>query len=131
MISGLPSIFNTTSFPVVTRGYAPTQFRSAYGANMTNTGTGQTIAFAEAGGLEANMFKSLQDFTKHYHLPAPAAARYEELNLQPASCMKHDESAGEEEMDVESAYAMAPGATQLVLGDVGLLVWLNEGRTCR
>jgi subtilase family serine protease len=117
MISGLPSMFNTTSFPVVTRGYAPTQFRSAYGANMTNTGTGQTIAFAEAGGLEANMFKSLQDFTKHCHLPAPAAARYEELNLQPASCMKHDESAGEEEMDVESAYAMAPGATQLVLGD--------------
>ena len=46
-ISGLPSMFNTTSFPVVTCGYTPTQFRSAYGANMTNTGTGQTIAFAE------------------------------------------------------------------------------------
>jgi subtilase family serine protease len=116
MISGLPSMFNTTSFPVATCGYTPTQFRSAYGANMTNTGAGQTIAFAEAGGLEANMFKSLQYFTKQYHLPAPAAARYEQLNLQPASCKQHDESAGEEEMDVESAYAMAPGATQLVVG---------------
>jgi subtilase family serine protease len=116
MLSGLPSMFNTTSFPEVTCGYTPNQFRSAYGANMTNIGTGQTIAFAEAGGLEANMFKSLQDFTKQYHLPAPAAARYKELNLQPASCKKHDESAGEEEMDVESAYAMAPGATQVVVG---------------
>jgi subtilase family serine protease len=116
MISGLPSRFNTTSFPTVTCGYTPTQFRSAYGANRTSTGTGQTIAFAEAGGLEAHMFKSLQDFTKQYHLPAPAAARYKQLNLQPASCRKHDESAGEEEMDVESAYAMAPGATQLVVG---------------
>ena len=92
MLSGLPSMFGTTTFPVITCGYTATQYRSAYGANMTNTGTGQTIAFAEAGGLVPDMFKTLQDFAEQYHLPAPAAARYQEINQQPASCTTPQES---------------------------------------
>ena len=116
MLSGLPSMFGTTTFPVSSCGYTATQYRSAYGANTTNTGKGQTIAFAEAGGLEPDMFKTLRDFAGQFRLPAPAAARYKEINLQPASCKEPGEAAGEEQMDVESAYAMAPGASQLVVG---------------
>lgn len=116
MVSGLPSKFGTTKFPVTDCGYTGAQFRSAYGANMTNTGRGQTIAFAEPGGLEPKMLNTLKAFAKHNHLPAPAAARYKEINQRPPSCTKHDRSRGEEQMDIESAYAMAPGATQLVVG---------------
>jgi subtilase family serine protease len=116
MLSGLPSMFGTTTFPVVNCGYTATQYRSVYGANWANTGKGQTIAFAEAGGLVPDMFTTLQDFAKQFHLPAPAASRYQEINQQPASCATPQESTGEEQMDVESAYAMAPGASQLVVG---------------
>ena len=83
---------------------------------MTNTGQAQTIAFAEAGGLVPDMFKTLQDFARQFRLPAPAAGRYQQINQQPASCKKGQESTLEEQMDVESAYAMAPGAHQLVVG---------------
>jgi subtilase family serine protease len=116
MLSGLPRKFGTKTFPVSNCGYTATQYRSVYGANMTNTGKGQIIAFAEAGGLEPDMFKTLQDFAAQYHLPAPAAARYTQLNQQPASCKRPGEDYGEEQMDLESAYAMAPGAHQLVVG---------------
>lgn len=116
MLSGLPSEYGTTTFPVITCGYSGAQYRSAYGADMTNTGKGQTIAFAEAGGLVPDMFKTLQDFARQNRLPAPSAARYREINQQPASCTEPDESTGEEQMDVESAYSMAPGASQLVVG---------------
>jgi subtilase family serine protease len=116
MLSGLPPEFGTTTFAVADCGYTGAQYRSVYGADMTNTGKGQTIAFAEAGGLVPDMFKTLQDFARQNRLPAPAAARYREINQQPASCKTPQESTGEEQMDVESAYAMAPGASQLVVG---------------
>jgi subtilase family serine protease len=116
MLSGLPSMFGTTTFPVAGCGYTATQYRSVYGASMTSTGKGQTIAFAEAGGLVPGMFTTLQDFARQSRLPAPAAARYKEINQQPASCKTAEESFGEEQMDVESAYAMAPGASDLVVG---------------
>jgi subtilase family serine protease len=115
-LSGFPSKFGTKTFPVVGCGYTATQYRSAYGASMASTGKGQTIAFAEAGGLVPEMFATLRDFARQFRLPAPAAARYKEISLQPASCKKPDEDRGEEQMDVESAYAMAPGARQLVVG---------------
>ena len=115
-VSGLPKKFGTTTFVEAGCGYSASQFRSAYGANMANTGTGQTIAFDEAGGLVPDMFKTLQDFAKQNHLPVPVTARYKELSLQPASCKKPSGSNEEEQMDVEAAYAMAPGATQLVVG---------------
>lgn len=114
--SGLPKEYGTTTFPVVSCSHTADQYRSAYGANLTNTGKGQTIAFSEAGGLVPNMFKTLQDFAKQYHLPAPSAARYKQINQQPASCKRPTEGQGEEQLDVESAYAMAPGASQLVVG---------------
>jgi subtilase family serine protease len=115
-LSGLPSRLGTTTFPVVTCGYTATQYRSVYGVNSANTGKGQTIAFAEAGGLVPDMFKTLKDFAKQFHLPVPAAARYKEINQQPKSCTTPLDTSGEEQMDLESAYAMAPGARQLVVG---------------
>lgn len=116
LLSGLPSRFGTTRFPVVTCGYTATQYRSVYGVNSASTGSGQTIAFAEAGGLVPDMFKTLRDFARQFHLPAPAAARYQQINQQPRSCTRPQEATGEEQMDLESAYAMAPRASQLVVG---------------
>jgi len=114
--SGLPEEYGTTTFPLVSCSHTADQYRSAYGASLASTGKGQTIAFSEAGGLVPNMFKTLQDFAKQQHLPAPSAARYKQINQQPASCKRSTEAQGEEQLDVESAYAMAPGASQLVVG---------------
>jgi subtilase family serine protease len=114
--SGLPRVLGTTSFPAAPCGYTGHQLRSAYGANMANTGKRQTIAIALPGGLEANMFQTLKDFAKENHLPAPSPARYQELNLQPTSCTTRDTSRGEEQMDIEASYAMAPGANQIAVG---------------
>jgi subtilase family serine protease len=115
-LSGLPSRFGTRTFSVVTCGYTATQYRSAYGVKSASTGKGQTIAFAEAGGLVPHMFRTLKDFARQFHLPAPAAARYRQINQQPGSCSTPLDTSGEEQMDLESAYAMAPGARQLVVG---------------
>jgi subtilase family serine protease len=115
-ISGLPSKLGTTTFPVIPCGYTGAQLRSAYGENSANTGRGQTIAFAAPGGLEPHMFKTLQDFAAHNHLPAPSANRYRQVSLQPTSCTEPDNERGEEQMDIEAAYSMAPKANIVVVG---------------
>jgi subtilase family serine protease len=116
-VSGVPSMFGTTSFPTEGCGYSAAQLRAAYGASTANTGTGQTVALVELG-LAPKMFLTLQDYAKANKLPAPSSARYQELNQQPASC-RGDAFAIEEQLDVESSYDMAPGASQLVVGGNG------------
>ena len=112
--TGKPEQFGTTSFPSEVCGYSASQLRAAYGANNTNTGKGQTIALVELG-LTQDMFLTLQDYASANGLPAPSAQRYEELSLgQGSAC--GDPFDGEEQLDVESAYDMAPGASQLVVG---------------
>ena len=114
MVGKLPSRFGTTKFPTPICGYSAAQLRAAYGANTTNTGTGQRIALVELG-LASKMFITLRDYAKAEKMPAPSSARYTELDLQPKSC-GFDEFAIEEQLDVESSYDMAPGASQLVVG---------------
>ncbi len=112
--TGKPEQFGTTSFPSEVCGYSAGQLRAAYGANNTNTGKGQTIALVELG-LTQDMFLTLQDYAAANGLPAPSAQRYEELSLgQGSAC--GDPFDGEEQLDVESAYDMAPGANELVVG---------------
>jgi subtilase family serine protease len=113
MAAGLPRQFGTTTFPTEACGYTADQMRAAYGANITNVGTGVTVALVEQG-LTKDMFLTLQDYAKANSMPAPSPQRYAELSLGKDSC--GDPFDGEEQLDVESAYDMAPGASQLVVG---------------
>ncbi|HEV2376516.1 MAG TPA: protease pro-enzyme activation domain-containing protein [Streptosporangiaceae bacterium] len=117
MVSKLPKMFGTTSFPNAVCGYTASQLRAAYEAISTDTGTGQTVALVELG-LAPKMFTTLADYAKAVHMPAPSAARYHELDLQPKSC-PGDAFNVEEQLDVESVYDMAPGAGELVVGGDG------------
>jgi subtilase family serine protease len=108
-----------TTYPTVLCGYSGKQLRSAYDANMTNTGKGQTIALVEVG-LTPGMFTTLQKYAASNGLPAPAASRYKELNIGNVSFAAcGDAFYGEESLDVEAAYAMAPSATEYVIGGDG------------
>jgi subtilase family serine protease len=112
--SGLPSQFGTTTFPTEVCGYDAKQVRAAYGANMVNTGKGQTIALVELG-LVPDMFQTLVDYASADGMPTPSTERYSELSLgQGTAC--GDEFDIEEQIDVESSYDEAPGANQLVVG---------------
>jgi subtilase family serine protease len=109
-----PKVYGKTSLPTQVCGYDAQQFRAAYGANLANTGKGQTIALIELG-LTQEMFQTLQDYASRNDMPAPSPQRYEELSLgEGTSC--GDDFFIEEQIDVEISYDMAPGANQLVVG---------------
>jgi subtilase family serine protease len=112
-VSGLPEKYGTTTFPTLGCGYAAGQLRAAYGASDASTGTGQTVALVELG-LTRDMFLTLADYARANHMPAPSATRYAELSLGKNTC--GDPFDGEEQLDVEASYDMAPGANQLVVG---------------
>jgi subtilase family serine protease len=114
VVTGLPTQFGTTSFPTEACGYTADQIRAAYGANTRNTGKGQTIALVELG-LTEDMLLTLQDYATVNQMPAPSSERYTELSLgQGSAC--GDPFNGEEQLDVEASYDMAPAASQLVVG---------------
>ena len=112
-VSGLPEKFGSTTFPTLGCGYTAGQLRAAYGASTASTGTGQTIALVELG-LTKDMFLTLADYAKANHMPAPSRHRYAQLSLGRNTC--GDPFNGEEQLDVEAAYDMAPGASQVVVG---------------
>jgi subtilase family serine protease len=87
--------------------------RAAYGANTSNNGKGQTISLVELG-LTKDMFLTLQDYARSEHFAAPSPHRYIELSLGKDTC--GDPFDIEEQLDVETSYDMAPGASQLVVG---------------
>jgi subtilase family serine protease len=109
----------TLTYPTAVCGYSADQLRDAYGANTVNTGKGQTIALVELG-LTPGMFGTLQKYAAGNGLPAPSASRYSELNIGDESFADcGDPFYVEESLDVESAYDMAPGANELVVGGNG------------
>ncbi len=110
----LPRQFGTTSFPTIVCGYSADQLRAAYGYNRHNLGKGVTIALVEVG-LTPDMLQTLQDYTKVNGIQSPSASRYAELSLGRGTACG-DEFNGEEQLDVESSYDMAPLANQLVVG---------------
>jgi subtilase family serine protease len=61
------------------------------------------------------MFLTLQEYAKANNIQTPAASRYAELALGRGSACG-DPFNGEEQLDVESAYDMAPLANELVVG---------------
>ena len=108
----------TDTYPTVPCGYSAGQLRSAYGMNSVNTGKGQTVALVELG-LTPGMFTTLKKYAAGNGLPVPAAARYKELSLGGTFAACGDGFYVEESLDVEAAYAMAPGANELVVGGDG------------
>lgn len=108
----------TNTYPTVACGYSARQLRSAYGANTANVGTGRTIALVELG-LTPGMFGTLRRYAASNGMPAPSGARYKELSLGGTLAACGDPFYGEESLDVEAAYDMAPGATELVVGGDG------------
>jgi subtilase family serine protease len=130
LVAGLPAHFGRTTFPTQVCGYSARQIRAAYGANLTNTGQGQVIALAEAG-LDPDMLLTLHDYAKASGLPLPSSERYAQ-KLVGKACTgaptaQEPASSGqsldiEEQIDVESAYAMAPAAKELVVSGQGCSV---------
>jgi 2-polyprenyl-6-methoxyphenol hydroxylase-like FAD-dependent oxidoreductase len=113
MAAHLPRHFGVTSFPTFVCGYTAWQMRKAYHAGPALTGQGQTVALVEVG-LTKDMFLTLRDYAKANHMPAPSPDRYAELSIGSDTC--GDPFNLEEQLDVESAYDMAPGANELVVG---------------
>jgi subtilase family serine protease len=112
-ISGLPKRFGRTSFPTQICGYSAEQLRGAYKVGLRNDGRGQTISLVELG-LTPDMFLTLKDYAKSEHFFAPSPQHYTELSLGKNTC--GDPFFLEEQLDVETSYDMAPGASQLVVG---------------
>jgi subtilase family serine protease len=112
-VGGLPRQFGVTRFPTSVCGYTAWQLRHALGANKVNTGRGETIALIELG-LASDMYPTLRDYARASGLPAPARSRYTQLKLGKQACEPLPSE--EEQLDVEAAYAMAPGAHELVVG---------------
>jgi subtilase family serine protease len=111
---GLPGKYGTKSFPTVVCGYSAKQFRRAYGWNRHNIGKGVTIAFVEIG-LVPDMMLTLSDYARVNGIETPSTSRYSELALgQGSGC--GEPFNGEEQLDVETAYDMAPLANELVVG---------------
>jgi subtilase family serine protease len=111
-ISRLPRKFGRTSVPTQICGYTARQLRAAYGMDKRNDGRGQTVSLVELG-LTPDMFLTLQDQEKSDHFLAPSRHRYTELSLGKNTC--GDPFNIEEQLDVETSYAMAPAANQLVI----------------
>lgn len=112
-VSGLPKKFGITTFYTAGCGYTAAQLRGAYGMSTASTGKGQTVALVELG-LIPDMFLTLSDYAKAMGLPAPSLQRYEEVSLGRGSQCGNFNI--EEQLDVESSYAMAPSASQVVVG---------------
>jgi subtilase family serine protease len=108
----------TNTYPTMPCGYSAKQLRSVYGMDSANTGKGQTVALIELG-LTPDMFTALTKYAASSALPAPSAARYKELSLGGTYAACNDYFYGEESLDVEATYAMAPAANELVVGGDG------------
>ncbi|HTU29263.1 MAG TPA: S53 family peptidase [Solirubrobacteraceae bacterium] len=94
-------------------GYSAEQLRGAYGMTSADTGTGETIALIE-DGTPRDMFQTLTDYAAANGLPAPAPAQFQEDQLGDDSGCENAFGV-EEQLDSEAAYAMAPGANQLMI----------------
>ncbi|GAA3107955.1 hypothetical protein GCM10010530_34290 [Kribbella aluminosa] len=100
-------------------GYSANQLRTAYGASPAFTGKGQTVALTESLA-PTDMLRTLREYARRNHLPAPKADQYKEIHLGGGTgCSQASRSAApyndEAEMDSEAVYAMAPDAKQLMV----------------
>jgi subtilase family serine protease len=111
-----PAFRGLTKAVVPPCGYSAKQLRGAYGLTSANTGKGETIALIQIGGPD-KMFQTLTDYAKVNGLRAPRRAQYHEEAIGQGHRNPKCVNVGSTEapLDSESAYAMAPGANQLMV----------------
>jgi subtilase family serine protease len=110
-----PAFQGLTQAALPVCGYSAKQIRAAYGLSSADTGAGKTIALIEVGGPD-EMFQALGDYAKANGLRAPRSDRFREEAIGQHG--HHGRCLGdpaEEATDSEAAYAMAPGAKQLIV----------------
>lgn len=112
--AGVPAYNGNTTFPTHICGYSGTQLRAAYGMDNTNTGKGVTVAYIEIG-TPYKMFQTLTKWAAANGLPAPKSANYSELAIGDGNACGNAFDV-EEQLDIESSYAMAPDQHQLLVG---------------
>jgi subtilase family serine protease len=103
-------------------GYSASQLRAAYGATTAATGKGVTVALTE-NAPPVQMLRTLTEWARASRLPAPKAAQYRQRQVGTPGCTQaaarpadpQNPTPPEAEMDSEAVYAMAPGASQLML----------------
>ncbi len=110
-----PAFNGITQSPLSVCGYSAGQLRDAYGMSTTNNGSGVTVALIEVG-VPLDMAQTLADYASSNNLPAPAPGQFRELVLGSGNGNQcGNQFDGEEQLDSEAAYAMAPGADQLMV----------------
>jgi subtilase family serine protease len=97
-------------------GYSAKQIRAAYGLTSADTGKGKTIALIQVGGPD-DMFRTLTGYARANGLPAPHPGQYRQEAISQggheSACVNGDLE--EAAIDSEAAYAIAPGASQLMV----------------
>ncbi|MGH2910443.1 MAG: S53 family peptidase, partial [Solirubrobacteraceae bacterium] len=122
-----PAFDGITRAGVGVCGYSAGQMRRAYELGSlhsarTPTGRGQTIALVQGDGAPYEMFRALTDYAKVNGLPRPRRRQYRQEAAGGSTTRPCDhESTPEASLDSEAAYAMAPGADQLMV----------DGNLCR
>jgi subtilase family serine protease len=109
-----PVLNGTKDNPYAVCGYTPSQLRSAYGVDGV-TGKGVTIAIVDAYG-SSDMLADANEYAKDHGDPAFKSGQFLDTETpadwnSEAACGGPAGWAPEEHIDVESAHALAPGAT--------------------
>jgi subtilase family serine protease len=112
-----PAFHGLTRAAVPVCGYSARQIRAACGLSAASTGKGKTIALIEVGAPE-RMFAALADYARVSGLRAPRRGQYREEaagqgGKNGGGCVSG--ALEEAALDSEAAYAMAPGARQLMV----------------
>jgi subtilase family serine protease len=111
-----PAFDGLTKAAVAVCGYSAKQIRAAYGLSSANTGKGKTIALIQVGAPD-DMSQTLTDYARVNGLPAPRSGQYREEAIgqgaKNSACVNG--ALEEAALDSEAAYAMAPGANQLMV----------------
>jgi len=109
-----PAENGTKDNPYVICGYVPSQLRSAYGVAGVN-GRGVTIAIVDAYG-SSDILADANEYAKNHGDPAFKSGQF--LDTETPADWTNEAACGgaagwspEEHIDVESAHAMATGAT--------------------
>jgi subtilase family serine protease len=111
-----PEQNGTKDNPYVICGYTPSQLRAAYGVTAGVSGRGVTIAIVDAYG-SGDILADANEYAKNQGDPTFKSGQFLDTET-PADWTNETACAGgpsawapEEHIDVESAHALAPGAT--------------------
>ena len=110
-----PAEDGTKDNPYAICGYVPSQLRGAYGVTGGVNGRGVTIAIVDAYG-SSDILADANEYAKNHGDPAFKSGQFLDTET-PADWTNEDVCGGpsgwapEEHIDVESAHALAPGAT--------------------